>query len=56
VLKLLKKYEDQSASLVDVCLVRMSETIATPMLLTTAADFRVYRRHGRQVIACTTPS
>jgi uncharacterized protein len=55
VLKLLVKYEDHAASLADVCLVRMSETFATPMLLTTDEDFRVYRRHGRQVVPCTTP-
>lgn len=52
VLKLLAKYEDRPASLADACLVRMSEMLATPMLLTTDADFRVYRRHGRQVVPC----
>ena len=56
VLKLLVKYADQRASLADVCLVRMSETFAAPMLLTTDDDFRVYRRHGRQVVPCLTPS
>jgi len=55
VLKLLKKYADQPASLADACLVRMSEMFATPMLLTTDEDFRIYRRHGRQVVPCTTP-
>ena len=29
-------------------LVRMSETLAEPIILTTDADFHVYRRHGRQ--------
>jgi uncharacterized protein len=56
VLKLLVKYTDQPASLADACLVRMSETFAAPMLLTTDDDFRVYRRHGRQVVPCVTPS
>jgi predicted nucleic acid-binding protein len=56
VLKLLAKYEDRPASLADACLVRMSEILATPMLLTTDADFRVYRRHARQVVPCTMPS
>lgn len=56
VLKLLAKYEDRPASLADACLVRMSEMLATPMLLTTDDDFRVYRRHGRQVIPCRTPA
>lgn len=55
VLKLLKKYADRPASVADACLVRMTETLATPMLLTTDEDFRVYRRHGRQVVPCTTP-
>jgi predicted nucleic acid-binding protein len=56
VLKLLSKYADQGASLADACLVRMSETFSAPMVLTTDSDFRIYRRHGRQVVPCTTPS
>lgn len=56
VLKLLVKYADQPAGLADACLVRMSETFAAPMLLTTDDDFHVYRRHGRQVVPCMTPS
>ena len=56
VLRLLAKYEDQAASLADACLVRMSETVSVPMLLTADTDFRVYRRHGRQVVPCTMPS
>jgi predicted nucleic acid-binding protein len=55
VLKVLDKYADRAASLADACLVRMTEMLATPMLLTTDADFRVYRRHGRQVIPCRMP-
>src|SRR3989304_4975904 len=42
-------------SLADACLVRMTETVADPVIFTTDADFRVYRRHGRQVIPCRTP-
>ena len=56
VLKLLAKYADRPASLADICLIRMSETLATPRVLTTDDDFRVYRRHGRQVVPCLTPS
>jgi len=56
VLRLLGKYEDQAASLADACLVRMSETVSAPMLLTADSDFRVYRRHGRRVVPCTMPS
>jgi predicted nucleic acid-binding protein len=54
-MKLLAKYVDQGASLADVSLVRMSETLASPLVLTTDDDFRVYRRHGRQVVPCQTP-
>ena len=56
VLKLLEKYEDRSASLADACLVRMTETLAEPLVLTTDSDFGVYRRHGRQVVPCMRPS
>jgi hypothetical protein len=43
-------------SLADACLVRMTEILADPILLTTDGDFRIYRRHGRQVVPCTMPS
>ena len=43
-------------SLADACLVRMSETLAEPVLLTTDADFRVYHRHSRQVVPSVMPS
>jgi hypothetical protein len=33
----------------------MTETLAAPILLTTDEDFRVYRRHSRQVVPCVTP-
>jgi uncharacterized protein len=55
VLRLLDKYGDVPMSLADACLVRMSETLSDPMLVTTDADFRIYRRHGRQVIPCALP-
>lgn len=55
VLDLMQKYADVPMSLADACLVRMSETVADPVIFTTDADFRVYRRHGRQVIPCRTP-
>lgn len=56
VLKLLQKYEDRPTSLADICLVRMTETLSAPLVLTTDSDFRVYRRHGRQVVPCMLPS
>lgn len=55
VLKLMEKYADVPASLADASVVRMTETLAGPLVLTTDADFRVYRRHGRQVVPCVTP-
>ena len=42
-------------SLADACLVRMSETLPASLLLTTDADFRIYRRHGRQAIPTVLP-
>lgn len=55
VLKLLTKYSDVPMSFADACLVRMTETLNDPMLLTTDADFRIYRRHGRQVVPSVLP-
>jgi uncharacterized protein len=55
VLKLMHKYSDVPISLADACLVRMSETVADPVVLTTDSDFRIYRRHSRGVIPCVMP-
>src|SRR5271170_1114096 len=55
VLKLLDKYADVPMSFADACLVRMTETLNDPVLLTTDADFRIYRRNGRQIIPCALP-
>ena len=55
VLKLLAKYADVPMSFADACLVRMTETLNDPVLLTTGGDFRIYRRHGRQIIPCVLP-
>lgn len=55
VLKLLRKYANVPASLADVSLIRMTETLADPILLTTDSDFRLYRRHGRQVVPAVLP-
>ena len=56
VVKLLQKYVDVPMSLADACLVRMTETFSDPVILTTDSDFRIYRRHSRQVIPCVMPS
>jgi predicted nucleic acid-binding protein len=55
VAKLIEKYSNVPMSLADACLVRMTETLANPIILTTDRDFRVYRRHSRQVVPCVTP-
>lgn len=55
-LKLMEKYSDTPMSLADACLVRMTETLDDPLLLTTDTDFRIYRRHSRQAVPCVTPS
>ena len=56
VLALMQKYASVPMSLAAACLVRMTETLPDPLLLTTDGDFRVYRRHGRHVVPCLTPS
>jgi predicted nucleic acid-binding protein len=55
VLTLMEKYADVPMSLADACLVRMSETLPDPVVLTTDADFKIYRRHSRQVVPCLLP-
>jgi predicted nucleic acid-binding protein len=54
VLKIMRKY--LPSSLADACLVRMTEVVADPVLLTTDSDFRIYRRHSRHAVPCVTPS
>ena len=55
VLRLMLKYADVPMSLADACLVRMTEVLTDPVLLTTDTDFRIYRRHGRRTIPCAMP-
>jgi hypothetical protein len=50
VLDLMDKYTDGPMSLADAGLVRMSETIADPVIVTMDPDFKIYRRHSRPVI------
>jgi hypothetical protein len=33
----------------------MSETLPEPIILTTDSDFRIYRRHSRQMVPCLMP-
>jgi uncharacterized protein len=55
VLKLIQKYSDVPMGFADACLVRMTETLVDPTLLTTDQDFRVYSRRSRQVVPCVMP-
>jgi predicted nucleic acid-binding protein len=55
VVAFLKKYASVPMSFADACLVRMSETMADPLILTTDSGFRVYRRHSRQVVPVSCP-
>ena len=55
VLALRDKYADLPMALADACLVRMSETLPDPVIVTTDADFRIYRRHGRRVVPVLMP-
>lgn len=55
VMKLIEKYSNVPMGLADACLVRMTEMLADPIILTTDRDFRVYRRHSRQVVPCASP-
>jgi uncharacterized protein len=52
-LKMMAKYATMSFE--DACLVRMTETMADPVVLTTDAELRTYRRLGRKTVPCLTP-
>jgi hypothetical protein len=54
-LRLLEKYSEVPMSLADACLLRMTESLDEPLLLTTDTDFHIYRRHSRQAVPCVTP-
>ena len=55
VAQLMRRYADQPMDLADACLVRMSEVHRDCRVFTTDGDFRIYRRHGRQVIPLICP-
>ena len=54
--RLLARYDSVPMSFADACLVRMTELTSDCKLLTVDSDFRIYRRHGRQVIPVRMPS
>ena len=50
------RYRDRHPDLADLCLIRMSEIHPHHSVITTdREDFRVYRRHKREVIPIVTP-
>ncbi|MGH9897303.1 MAG: type II toxin-antitoxin system VapC family toxin [Pyrinomonadaceae bacterium] len=53
--KLMARYAAVPMSLADACLVRLSEKYAKGVVFTLDGDFRIYRRHGRQVISILMP-
>lgn len=55
VVAFLRKYISVPMSFADACLVRMSETADDPLILTTDSDFRIYRRHSRQIVPVLCP-
>jgi uncharacterized protein len=52
---LMKKYSQVPMSLADACLVRLSELLDDATVMTFDADFRIYRRAGRNVIPLIAP-
>ncbi len=56
VARLLSRYSNVPMSLADACLVRMSEQISGAVLLTLDGDFRIYRKHSRNVIPTRMPA
>lgn len=53
--KLLGRYANVPMSFADACLVRMSEQYDNSKILTLDKDFRIYRKHGRQIIPICIP-
>jgi predicted nucleic acid-binding protein len=53
---LMAKYSNIPMSLADACLVRMSEIYDDRAVLTFDSDFKLYRKHGRQVIPTLIPA
>jgi predicted nucleic acid-binding protein len=55
VLDLLDKYNDVPMSVADACVVRLTEILPAPLVLTTDSDFKIYRRLGRKIIPTQMP-
>ena len=55
IFSLMRRYANVPMSFADACLVRMSELWTRARVFTLDADFRIYRRNGRQVIPLICP-
>jgi predicted nucleic acid-binding protein len=55
VTKLIRRYVNVPMSFAGACLVRMSELIPDCVIFTLDTDFRIYRRHRRQMIPLLMP-
>jgi uncharacterized protein len=53
--ELMRRYENVPMSLADACLVRMAESDRDPAVLTLDSDFRIYRKHRREIIPLIFP-
>lgn len=53
--RLIDRYANVPMSLADACLVRMTEQYGSARVLTLDSDFRIYRKHGRQVVPTIMP-
>lgn len=55
VFALMQSYRDVPMSLADACLVRLSEKLDDPAVITLDSDFKIYRRHRNQAIPVLSP-
>ena len=55
IVTLRRRYASVPMSLADACLLRLSETHSDTRVFTLDRDFKIYRRHGRQVIPLIFP-
>ena len=49
-MRLIEKHSDVPMGFADAGLVRMTERLTDPVVVTTYRDFRLYRRHDRQLV------
>jgi predicted nucleic acid-binding protein len=52
---LMSRYDNLPMDLADACIVRMAEKRGNVRVFTLDSDFKIYRRHGRQVVPLIFP-